>query len=187
MGDTSIYSQTNDGFKITTNYEQYLAQLKAELLGKRLEPKKVGTRTLPDGTTEDMYDYAYTEPNKEIQLVNEDGADYIVRNLRKVFNPHSSMGNIRTNQECARLAARLTQSIYAHIMANSSVYGCSEEKFSALEGEFDVTMISVYNFFTSMREGALMGFGKDTQHGEYKYETPEQQHTPLLGLGGKRQ
>lgn len=202
MVDTTIYQNTSDGFKEVIDYEPYLQQRKAELLGIKKEwrpvKKKVDVpqpdgsiavveeiikRQLPDGSWQDVWEEVIIPPSPATQLVNEAGAEYIIMNLRPLFNKHSSMGNIRTNQEAAKNAARVVQSIYAHVEANSSIYGCSDEKFAALEGCFDADMISVYNFFTSMRDQKLMEFGKETQQASYTAGAPPQERKGISLMG----
>ena len=196
MGDSITYASSQDGFKSATSYEEYLQQRKQELLGIRKEMRQLTKKVelkqpdgslsvieqpvqqqLADGSWQEVWQEQEIHASMETRLVNEEGADYIIRNLRKFFNKHSSMADLRTNEECARLAARGVQSIYTHLEANCEIYGIQPEKFAALEGEFDTDMMSVYMLLTSMRDGGLRMFGKDTQGSNYNVNNsagPEQ-------------
>ena len=203
MADTTIYQQTSDGFKSVIAYDEYLSNRKSELLGIRhelvqlkhkkevkqpdgsiVEIEEAVKEQLPDGSWQDVWEDRIVNSTEATRLVNEEGADYITRNLRKFFNKHSAMGDLRTNEECAKIAARAVQSIYAHIEANCEIYGVSVDKFSALEGEFDTDMSSVYLLLTSMRDHGLRGFGEGTQKGNYTGSSSGTEEQPRRGLLG---
>jgi hypothetical protein len=200
--DTTYIQQSSDGFKSVIEYESYLQQRRAELIGQKTEWKPVKRivkqtnadgsvsefedtvkETLPDGSTQDKLELHVTEAGKDVRLMNDAGADYIIRNLRKFYNKHIAMGDVRTNAEAAKLAARAVQSVYAHVMANSSTYGIAEEKFSALEGEFDTDVSSLYLNLTGMRDHGIRGFGENTQKGQYNTSTDSTEDKGFLGLG----
>lgn len=202
--DTTYINQSSDGFKSVIEYEQYLQQRRAELVGWKAEWKPVkrmvkqtqadGTileyedtvkETLPDGSQQDKLELVIIKASDKVKLMNDAGADYIIRNLRKFYNKHVAMGDVRTNAEAAKLGARAMQSVYAHVMANSSTYGIADEKFSALEGEFDTDISSLYLNLTGLRDHGTRTFGENTQKGQYSstVETPD--NKGFMGIGGK--
>lgn len=190
MVDVSQYMTSSDGFKTVIDFRRFKEDTYNALTGRTIKWINFNENKT-DYTTgkplEPDWREFVTEPDPSVQIVNDAGAKYVLRNLDKFYNAHTAMGNIVQNFECAKIAADTSLSIWAHIIANSSVYGCSDEKFSMIEGEFDSTMRSLYLYLTALRDGKLLSFGRETTSANYtQNQAPLQDQGLTLPLIGGR-
>ena len=183
MADVTQVMTNSAGFSQVIDYREFLHDLYLDLRGQSSSYQKVGSETLADGTTKDLWEEKIQDAAPGAQIVNEAGAKYIQGQLKLFFNKHIAMGSIITNRECAQIAADASVSIFSHIEYNSSVYGCDEEKFSQLEGIFDNVMRTLYLFLTSLTGGAMRNFGQATTSQNASYNANENANQQKTGLG----
>ena len=162
MADISNFMSNSDGFKYVIDFDAYFDAMRNSLTGRKYKLVKAGVIKLPDGTIQDQYINKVQEPDLENQAVNDAGADYIIGELRQFMNPHAAMGDLVNDGRCRRLAADITNNIVAEIESTPGKYGCSEEKFGMLNFRMATTTRSLYTFFTALREGKILTFGRET-------------------------
>lgn len=211
IADINQYNSNADAFKTVVNYKPYLSDLYNRLTGNvivfqpatrkilQADGKTYSDepimRTLPDGTQQQEW-VEVTKKDKELEIVNDTGAQYICHHLEAFLNVHVAQGDINTNAEAAKLAADIALSLIAHVEYNAQKYGCGEKTnmdgfefwdFSLLENEFDTIMRQLYLFFTSITGAGIRTFGEKTSSSSYssssQQETVPQQQSIRQKLG----
>lgn len=164
MGDTTNYIPGSEGFAQVIDFAPYLDNVYNIYTGRRWEEVEQ-VYTLRDASGK-PYEEKVLERKLVIdekkRILNDLGGDYVRSSLEEFMNRHMAMGEFVTDLRCRQQAKEIAVNIFAELISNSSKYGISEDKYSMLEFRMDNTMRALYQYFTAMREGKLLAFGRET-------------------------
>ena len=161
MADSYITNPSADGFKNVIDFGSFLEELHNSLTGRRYKLVPAGKIKLPDGTEQDQFINQLQEADA-LAPFSDQGADYVVGEVRMFMNKHTAMADLNNDQRCRRLAADITNNMVSEVESSPSTYGCSEEKFGMVNFRMRNLTRSLYATFTAMKNGAILDFGKST-------------------------